>query len=110
MRRIIKNVFIMLAICLASCSEDGPDMYRVSVEASVSTDDDVWIDGITDRECICFQKEIKRTFTVEGRNQTVRMRCSNRKALMTLKIWVDKKKVCDEIGNSYLVCNYLPLE
>lgn len=106
---VIKIFLLGLLSFIVSCSSEEPDEYKVLVEVSASTDDDIWIEGIGQVEGVYFQKYFKRTFYVEGRNHTIRIRCKNSKALITIRVWVNNKLVKDMIGNSTIICDYLPL-
>lgn len=110
MKHLLKIVGLILMAITISCSdEDAPKIYKVTVEVTISTDDDAYISGIGVPGGVYFQRYLKRSFTVEGRNRDVTIECDNPKALISLKVWVDKKLVKDEIGNSYMNVYYLPL-
>lgn len=109
MKKALRIALFFILIFTASCSSDEPEGYKVTVEASVSTDDDVLIEGV-ENSGIYFQKYFKRTFYVQHRNETITLRCKNSKALLKLRIWVNGRLKGDEAGNSPIKCNYLPLQ
>lgn len=110
MKHVLKIVgLILLAITISCSDEDAPKIYKVTVEATISTDDDAYISGIGVQDGVYFQKYLKRSFTVDSKNRNITIECDNPKALISLKVWVDKKLVTDRIGNSYISATYLPL-
>ena len=110
MKKALRIALFFLLIFAASCSSDNPDEYKVTVEVSVSTDDDVWIEGIGESHGIYFQNYLKHTFHVQYRNHTIRLSCKNPNALMNLRVWVNGRLEKEKIGNSLIICNYLPLQ
>lgn len=110
MKQALKIACLLFLIFTASCSSDDPDEYKVTVEVSVSTDDDVWIQGIGESHGIYFQKYFKHTFYVQDRNHTIQLRCENPEALIKLRLWVNGRLEKEKMGNSLIICKYLPLQ
>lgn len=107
----IRVICIFLLLVCTSCSSDEPSEYKVTVEVTASSDANVLIQGIgeLDGKGVYFQHHIKRTFSVQRGYDQIIIRCDNPKALLAIKIWVNKKLVKDIIGNSYMdITNYLP--
>lgn len=86
-----------------SCSSDEPEYHKVTVEATVSNGATAWIKGVgeDDSRGVCFQNQIKGSYETKDLYQ-VQMTCDDPKALLTVKIWIDKKLTDNIIGNSYI--------
>lgn len=101
MKFIAKICCLILLIIFGGCSKEEP-VYTVKVVAQVSDGAYARISGIKEssQNGVKFTDKLEKAFTTDYIYGAITMYCDDRKALLSLKVWVNGKLVVDEIGNS----------